>query len=362
MEVMRSCSWPISVASVGWYPTALGMRPRSADTSEPACVNRKMLSMNRSTFFPWSRKNSAIVSAESPTRRRAPGGSFICPYTSATRSSTPDSSISSSRSLPSRVRSPTPREDGYAAVLASNVVDQLLDQHRLAEAGAAEEADLAAGDERRQQVDHLEAGLEHFDPRRELGELRRIAVNRPALRVLRDIRLLVDGLADHVPDAAERQVADRYRDRAAGVFHFETAREAVGRVHRNGADPVVAQVLLHLGDDGARLLPVLRRDVDAECGVDLREAFREDDVDHDALDLDDPAGLLGALFGHGSPGDVFEEDEAEAEGLPAGKVYRDSRGARAPGARGMRAWNGARSPAAASSALPRDCEVRLALR
>ena len=43
-----------------------------------------------------------------PTRRRAPGGSFIWPKTSATSSSTPDSVISSQRSLPSRVRSPTP--------------------------------------------------------------------------------------------------------------------------------------------------------------------------------------------------------------------------------------------------------------
>ena len=209
-------------------------------------------------------------------------------------------------------------------MLASDVVDQLLDQHRLAEAGAAEQPDLAARDERRQQVDHLEAGLEDLDLRRELGELRRIAVDRPALRVLRDIRLLVDRLADHVPDAAERHVADRNRDRAAGVVHLEAAREAVGRVHRHGADPVVAQMLLHLRDDGPRLLPVLRRDVDPQCGVDLGEAFREHDVDHDALDLDDSAGLLGALFGHGSPGDVFEEDEAAAEGLPAGKVYRDS--------------------------------------
>ncbi len=60
--------------------TALGMRPRSADTSEPACVKRKMLSMKSSTSCPISsRKYSAQVSADSATRARAPGGSFICP-------------------------------------------------------------------------------------------------------------------------------------------------------------------------------------------------------------------------------------------------------------------------------------------
>ena len=52
VEVIRSCRSPISVASVGWYPTALGIRPSSAETSEPAWVNRKMLSMNRSTSWP----------------------------------------------------------------------------------------------------------------------------------------------------------------------------------------------------------------------------------------------------------------------------------------------------------------------
>src|SRR5690606_40530175 len=45
VDVIRSCISPISVANVGWYPTADGIRPNSADTSEPACVNRKILSI-----------------------------------------------------------------------------------------------------------------------------------------------------------------------------------------------------------------------------------------------------------------------------------------------------------------------------
>ena len=86
------------------------MRPSSADTSEPAWVNRKMLSMNSSTsWFSTSRKCSAMVRPDRATRRRAPGGSFIWPNTRAVFSITPDSVISSQRSLPSRVRSPTPQ-------------------------------------------------------------------------------------------------------------------------------------------------------------------------------------------------------------------------------------------------------------
>src|SRR5262245_31625720 len=97
------------------------MRPRMAETSEPACTKRKMLSTKSSTScFRTSRKYSAIVRPDSPTRRRAPGGSFICPKTSTALSITlcslPSgvlyfaSDISSQRSLPSRVRSPTPQK------------------------------------------------------------------------------------------------------------------------------------------------------------------------------------------------------------------------------------------------------------
>ncbi|CUP41593.1 Uncharacterised protein [Flavonifractor plautii] len=68
-----------------------------------------MLSMKSSTFcFSRSRKYSAMVRPVRATRIRAPGGSFIWPKTRAVFSMTPDSVISRQRSLPSRVRSPTP--------------------------------------------------------------------------------------------------------------------------------------------------------------------------------------------------------------------------------------------------------------
>ena len=68
---------------------------KSADTSEPACVKRKILSTKRSTSLPpLSRKYSAIVSPARATLIRAPGGSFICPNTMVVLSITPDSFIS----------------------------------------------------------------------------------------------------------------------------------------------------------------------------------------------------------------------------------------------------------------------------
>ena len=54
-------------------------------------------------------------------------------------------------------------EDRVAAVLGGDVADQLLDDDRLADAGAAEHADLAALAEGRDQVDDLDAGLEDLE-------------------------------------------------------------------------------------------------------------------------------------------------------------------------------------------------------
>ena len=180
-------------------------------------------------------------------------------------------------------------EDRHAAVLQRHVVDELGDRHRLADAGAAEEADLAAADERRDQVDDLDARLEDLDRRGELAERRRIAVDRPALAG-RGF-LAVDGVADDVPDAAERLVADGDGDRLLRVDDLDAAGQAVGRLHRHRADAIVAEMLLHLRDQLAGAA-VLDRNLDAERVVDLGELVREDGVEHDALDLDDLARVL----------------------------------------------------------------------
>src|SRR5450756_3211551 len=126
VEVMRSCNSPISVARLGWYPTAEGIRPSNAETSEPAWVKRKMLSINRRTSWPSSRKYSAIVRPVSPTRSLAPGGSFICPKTRAVLEMTPECFISSQRSLPSRVRSPTPETVSYTHLRAHETRHDLV--------------------------------------------------------------------------------------------------------------------------------------------------------------------------------------------------------------------------------------------
>ena len=61
-------------------------------------------------------------------------------------------------------------EHRVAAVAAGDAGDQLGEDDRLAQAGPAEQSRLAAADERRQQVDDLDARLEQFGLGRQLGE------------------------------------------------------------------------------------------------------------------------------------------------------------------------------------------------
>ncbi len=147
------------------------MRPSSADTSEPAWVKRKMLSTKKSTSWPsTSRKYSAWVRPERATRARAPGGSFIWPNTSATFEPFgrrvavgilgDDSRVEELVIEIVALAGPLADAGEYAdsAVALGDVVDQLLDQHGLTDAGAAEQADLSALRVGREEVDDLDPG------------------------------------------------------------------------------------------------------------------------------------------------------------------------------------------------------------
>jgi len=69
---------------------------------------------------------------------------------------------------------------------------------------------------------------------------------------------LINGLAHHVQDAAENCVSHRDGDGCAGVFDRHTPDQPVGRVHADGTDGPVSQVLgnlenqvvLFIGDEG----------------------------------------------------------------------------------------------------------------
>ena len=188
------------------------MRPRRVDTSEPACTKRKMLSTNSSTsWFFTSRKYSAMVRADRATRRRTPGGSSIWPNTRAALSSTP-----ALLHLEEEVGALTGAladagEHRHATELRGDPADHLRDEHGLAHAGAAEQADLAALQVGGEEVDDLDAGLEHDLLRLEGVEVGGVAVDLPAVLDLALVELVdVERLADHVDHVAEHGVAHRH--------------------------------------------------------------------------------------------------------------------------------------------------------
>ena len=112
-------------------------------------------------------------------------------------------------------------------MLLRQVVDELLDENRLAYAGTAEQAGLAAADERLDEVDDLDAGLEDLGARGERVVLGREMVDGHPLLDFGH-RLLIDGLADDVPDAAERAGAYGHLDGSAGILNIQAADETVG--------------------------------------------------------------------------------------------------------------------------------------
>ena len=166
-------------------------------------------------------------------------------------------------------------------------------------------------------------------------EARRVAVDRPALGSLGCSRLAVDRLAEDVPDATERLVADGHGDRLAGVDDIDARARGRpsspwrlrGRGRRRGAAAPPRR--------DARLLALELRDDDPEGRVDLRQAVGEHGVDDDALDLDHLADVASrsVLVRHLSPVTIRcrgrRRRAAGSAPARAPGVYRSAR--RAPG-------------------------------
>ena len=172
-----------------------------------------------------------------------------------------------------------------AAMRLGDVVDELHDDDGLADAGAAEQSDLAAARIGLEQIDHLDAGDEDFRLGRLVDEFGRGPVDgRGKFRV--DRPALVHRLADDVEDAAQGLGADRHADRRAGVGHFGAAHEPVGRVHGDGAHGALAEMLRHFEDEALALVLEVQR------VQDRRQIALELHVDDGADDLRDGADIV----------------------------------------------------------------------
>ena len=135
-------------------------------------------------------------------------------------------------------------------MLLGNVVDKLHDEHRFADARAAEQTDLAAFGIGAEQVDDLDAGLQNFGRGGQLVKRGRQSVDVPPLGIFRR-RLVVHGITQHVENSAERFLAHRHADGIARIGDGGVARQTVGGVHRDAARGVVTDVLRHLHRQGA---------------------------------------------------------------------------------------------------------------
>ena len=118
----------------------------------------------------------------------------------------------------------------------------------LPDAGATEQADLAAAQIRLQQIDDLDAGLEHLEVGVLLLKGGSMTMNWVRRRKL-NRALLVDRIADDVHDTAQCPAANGNRNRSAGVYRLHAADKAVGRLHGNRANAAFAQVLLNFRYD-----------------------------------------------------------------------------------------------------------------
>ena len=177
-------------------------------------------------------------------------------------------------------------EHRETAVLCGDVVDELHDDDRLAHTGAAEKADFAAADIGLEEIDDLDAGLEHLELRALLGEIGRRPVDGKAF-VRFDFPHLVDGLAENVQHPSERFTAHGNGDGGPRIEDVHAAYEPVRRLHRHRANAVLAEVLLdfngHLDVVGRHFAFVH----DAQGVVDRGKlATREFDIDDVSNHLD----------------------------------------------------------------------------
>ena len=201
-----------------------------------------------------------------------------------------------------------------AAVQLGDVVDQLHDDDGLADAGAAERADLAALEERADQIDDLDAGRQQLRRRRLIDERRRRTMDRIVL-FRGDRPALVDRAAGDVEHAAHHAVADRHRDRPAGVGDGEAALEPLGAGHRDRAHPAVAEVLLHLQRQRDRL--VFDGVVDGQRVEDRRQRLGELDVDDRADDLHDFADVHICSCSHSEGVAVIQPGRRRSPAVPS---------------------------------------------
>ena len=131
-------------------------------------------------------------------------------------------------------------------MLHGHVVDQLLNQHRLAHAGAAEQADLAPAGVGLQQVDDLDARLQNLHRRTLLLKGGGLAVDGLGGGALGHRTLAVDGLAQHVEHPSQGGLAYGHLNGAARDIHRQAPGQPFAGGEHDAAYHAPAHMLGHL--------------------------------------------------------------------------------------------------------------------
>ena len=154
-----------------------------------------------------------------------------------------------------------PAKDGESAVLLGDVVDEFHDDDSLADASAAEEANLSTFQKRLDEIDDLYSSLEHFRGRGLFIECGRGPVDGKPFGGGNGAEI-IDRMANHIHHAAERAFADRHGDWSAQVNGIHAAHHAVSGLHSDAAHAALAEMLLHFQDnvDGHRHLKAVAYD------------------------------------------------------------------------------------------------------
>ena len=165
-------------------------------------------------------------------------------------------------------------------MLLGDVGDELLDEDGLAHAGAAEEADLAASGVGGQQVDDLDAGLQHL--RHGALVLKGGGLPVDGQTVPGDVLPAVDGLPQDVEHPPQGLLAHGHRQRSSQGPDLHAPGQALGGVQQDAPDHMVSHMLRRLHDQA--LAVVVRLQGVLEPG---QVAVRKADVHHRPHDLYD---------------------------------------------------------------------------
>src|SRR5699024_12062588 len=113
-------------------------------------------------------------------------------------------------------------------VITGDPGDHFLNEYRLADAGADEQTDLAALNIRCQQIDDLNARLEHLGLGFKLIERGRASMNAPVFLGVELLAFIkVQALTHRVEHAAERLIANGNLNRLPCVHDFAAAHDTV---------------------------------------------------------------------------------------------------------------------------------------